>query len=126
MFECQQTRVGRGKNTHSKAFTIKVHHGCCFVGDFVHAGANNVQKLKNKRLCNSMLEKATKIIKDPKKELQNQNLFNVLNGFAELSKVTRLFVKNFNKVYSVPLNTVSFPDSVVDEYVDERKKQILC
>ena len=122
-FECQTKREGKGKAATAKAYTIKFSSDCRFVGDYVHAGADNLQKLKSKVSMTSMLTDASALVNNENNLNKNSDLLKLLTGCPEkLSKVTRLFAKTIPKKLSkyIPRSTVYFPKGIENKFMDER------
>jgi hypothetical protein len=100
--------------------TIKIDTGCQFSSDFMHAGANNVQKLpsdKQKEFTNWLSDVSDKIqnrkgtIKSIFKDLSSKKV-------VDISITTRFFCKTFPKKIGVMKvkDNIYFPDPNVDEF----------
>ena len=117
IFEGKTIQEGKGKNGRETC-TIKVNSGCRFVGDFFHAGADNLQKLQSRDDFTTFFEKSRSALKNKKQ------LLNVLKSYPELATISRMFLKIIPKNYStyIPRESVYFSDNDIydNKYVDKR------
>lgn len=118
VFEGKTIREGEGNNGRETC-TIKVNSGCRFVGDFFHAGADNLQKLKSRDDFTIFFEKYKSALGKNKKDL-----LNVLKSYSEISKITRMFLKIIPRNYStyIPRESIYFSEHnhYDNKYVDKR------
>ena len=107
--------------------SVMIKQGCQFVGDFFHGGGNNVSKLNkhDKQKFTKMFQNIDKLPRPDGKIIDCEQVLTELNGFVNLSTVSRLFFKTFPRSYchQIPRNIVYFPapgDTKTCEYVDMR------
>jgi hypothetical protein len=110
---------------------IKIYTGCQFSADFMHAGANNVQKLPDSERVAYREWLSTVSKKIYNQNVPLTNIFNALNNEKEIdvSKTTRFFCKTFPKkiVVMKMKENVYFPECNIGEFdlfVREIKEKI--
>jgi hypothetical protein len=114
--------------------TIEVpSEGCQFVGDFMHAGANNVTGClteNEENAFNLLILEAASIIDQNKKKKQYFQLFKLLQSANYLTKITRFFCRTISKEHRdllVPYqNIMPLHDNVCqydDHYADSDATQ---
>jgi hypothetical protein len=105
-----------------------IKNGCRFVGDYAHAGGNNITKVEEqqKKEFNALYNKIAKILHKSNYNPSKNNCVDILHLFKDfqaLSRVSRFFCKTFSNAYKdIPTQNVYFPSAHDSEYTDMRKR----